>query len=118
MMTDKLRAAHDKLLEAVADIVSGDDWKRMLTVASKFHRYSFNNHQVDPPSDGHFVLRLRAVVGLRPKRRRIHSLVCDFGYNVQLRLTRCSRLPNPAVLSRRSRSPRSYSRCRAREDAA
>jgi hypothetical protein len=43
-MTDKLRAAHDKLLEAVVDIVSGDDWKRMLKVASKFHRYSFNNH--------------------------------------------------------------------------
>ncbi len=41
---DKLRAAHDKLQEAVAEIVSGDDWKRMLKVASKFHRYSFNNH--------------------------------------------------------------------------
>ena len=42
--TDKLRAAHDKLQSAVAEIVSGDDWKRMLKVASKFHRYSFNNH--------------------------------------------------------------------------
>ena len=41
---DKLRAAHDKLQDAVAEIVSGDDWKRMLKVASKFHRYSFNNH--------------------------------------------------------------------------
>jgi antirestriction protein ArdC len=43
-MNDKLRAAHDKLQDAVAEIVSGDDWKRMLKVASKFHRYSFNNH--------------------------------------------------------------------------
>jgi hypothetical protein len=43
-MTDKLRAAHDKLQDAVAEIASGDDWKRMLKVASKFHRYSFNNH--------------------------------------------------------------------------
>jgi antirestriction protein ArdC len=42
--TDKLRAAHNKLQEAVGEIVSGDDWKRMLKVASKFHRYSFNNH--------------------------------------------------------------------------
>ena len=42
-MKDKLRAAHDKLQEAVADIASGDDWKRMLKVASKFHNYSFNN---------------------------------------------------------------------------
>ncbi|MDP9069272.1 MAG: ArdC family protein [Actinomycetota bacterium] len=41
---DKLRAAHDKLQDAVAEIVSGDDWKRMLKIASKFHRYSFNNH--------------------------------------------------------------------------
>ena len=44
--SDKLRAAHDKLQDAVTEIVSGDDWKRMLKVASKFHRYSFNNHQV------------------------------------------------------------------------
>ena len=42
--SDKLQAAHDKLQGAVADIVSGDDWKRMLKVASNFHRYSFNNH--------------------------------------------------------------------------
>jgi antirestriction protein ArdC len=43
-MSDKLRAAHEKLQQAVAEIVSGDDWKRMLKIASKFHRYSFNNH--------------------------------------------------------------------------
>lgn len=42
--SDRLKAAHDKLQEAVAEIASGDDWKRMLQVVSKFHRYSFNNH--------------------------------------------------------------------------
>jgi antirestriction protein ArdC len=42
-MNDKLRAAHDKLQSAVAEIVSGDDWKRMLRTAAKFHRYSFQN---------------------------------------------------------------------------
>lgn len=42
-MNDKLRAAHDKLQSAVAEIVSGDEWKRMLSVAAKFHNYSFNN---------------------------------------------------------------------------
>ena len=42
-MNDKLRAAHDKLQDAVAEIVSGDEWKRMLQVAAKFHTYSFNN---------------------------------------------------------------------------
>ena len=50
--SDKLRAAHDKLQQAVAEIASGDDWQRMLKVASKFHRYSFNNHQVEPHSIG------------------------------------------------------------------
>lgn len=41
---DKVRAAHDKLQNAVAEMVSGDDWKRMLQVVSRFQRYSFNNH--------------------------------------------------------------------------
>jgi antirestriction protein ArdC len=43
-MSDAIRKAHERLETAVAALVSGDDWKRMLTVASKFHRYSFNNH--------------------------------------------------------------------------
>jgi DNA primase len=42
--SDKLRAAHEKLQQAVAEIASGEDWKRMLQIVSKFHRYSFNNH--------------------------------------------------------------------------
>jgi hypothetical protein len=42
--TDRLQAAHEKLQDAVESIVSGDDWKRMLKVASKFHKYSFNNN--------------------------------------------------------------------------
>jgi hypothetical protein len=41
---DKPRAAHEQLQDAVAEIVCGDDWKRMWQVASKFHHYSFNNH--------------------------------------------------------------------------
>lgn len=48
----KLRAPQDKLPQAFAEIASGDDWKRMLQVVSKFHRYSFNNHQVQPHSIG------------------------------------------------------------------
>jgi hypothetical protein len=44
--TEALKAAHEKLQQAVTEVASGDDWKRMLQVASKFHRYSFNNHQV------------------------------------------------------------------------
>ena len=41
--TDKLQQAHERLTQAVESIVSGDDWQRMLKVASKFHNYSFNN---------------------------------------------------------------------------
>jgi hypothetical protein len=42
-MNERLKAAHDKLQDAVEEIVSSDDWRRMLKVASKFHRYSFHN---------------------------------------------------------------------------
>lgn len=41
--TEALKQAHERLTDAVESIVSGDDWKRMLKVASNFHRYSFNN---------------------------------------------------------------------------
>ncbi len=44
---EPLKLAQDRLADAVESIVSRDDWKRMLKVASKFHRYSFNNHQMD-----------------------------------------------------------------------
>lgn len=50
--TDKLQAAHERLTQAVEAIVSGDDWQRMLKVAAKFHRYSFNNHLLGPGSVG------------------------------------------------------------------
>lgn len=41
--TDRLKAAHAKLQEAVECIVTGEDWQRMLRTAAKFHRYSFHN---------------------------------------------------------------------------
>lgn len=41
--TDKLQAARERLTQAVEAIVSGDDWKRMLKVSAKFHRYSFSS---------------------------------------------------------------------------
>jgi antirestriction protein ArdC len=41
---ERLKAAHEKLQVAITSIASSEDWKRMLKVASKFHRYSFNNH--------------------------------------------------------------------------
>ena len=41
--TDRLKAAHTKLQEAVESIVTGEDWQRMLQTAAKFHRYSFHN---------------------------------------------------------------------------
>lgn len=42
---DKPQAAHDKLQEAVAEVVSGEDWQRMLKIASEFHNYSGGGFQ-------------------------------------------------------------------------
>jgi len=41
--TDKLVEAHDLLVSSVESLTSGDDWARMLEVASRFHRYSAGN---------------------------------------------------------------------------
>ena len=40
---DKLASAHADLVTAVESLTSGDDWKRMLELASRFHHYSANN---------------------------------------------------------------------------
>jgi len=40
---DKVRQLHDSLTAQVEALVSGDDWARFLTVASRFHTYSANN---------------------------------------------------------------------------
>ena len=40
---DKVRQLHDSLTAQVEALVSGEDWARFLTVASRFHRYSANN---------------------------------------------------------------------------
>jgi len=40
---DKLSALHDRLAEQVAALRSGEDWRRWLDVARRFHTYSFNN---------------------------------------------------------------------------
>ena len=40
---DKVRQLHDTLTAQVEALVSGEDWARFLTVASRFHTYSPNN---------------------------------------------------------------------------
>ena len=40
---DKLAALHERLAEQVAALRSGQDWRRWLDVARRFHGYSFNN---------------------------------------------------------------------------
>jgi hypothetical protein len=37
---DRLGELHDRLETAFADLVSGDEWARMLAVAARFHHYS------------------------------------------------------------------------------
>ncbi len=36
---DKVRQLHDTLTAQVEALVSGEDWARFLTVASRFHTY-------------------------------------------------------------------------------
>ena len=40
---ERLDAAHELLTNAVAELVTGDDWARMLETASRFHKYSAGN---------------------------------------------------------------------------
>ncbi len=40
---DKVAALHDRLAAQVEALVTGEDWARFLTVASRFHRYSPSN---------------------------------------------------------------------------
>ena len=39
----RLEELHAQLVTAVANLADGDEWRRMLTVAARFHRYSPNN---------------------------------------------------------------------------
>ena len=39
----KLAAVHQRLADQVRELRTGEDWKSWLTVASRFHSYSFNN---------------------------------------------------------------------------
>ena len=40
---DKLTEAHERMVEAVRSLVSGEDWVQMLDVARRFHNYSPGN---------------------------------------------------------------------------
>src|SRR3954447_5226136 len=40
---DKLAALHERLAAEVAALRTGQDWQRWLTVAARFHTYSFQN---------------------------------------------------------------------------
>src|SRR4051794_40428612 len=40
---DKLAAVHDRLVHAVGELVSGDDWRRFLAAAARLHTYSASN---------------------------------------------------------------------------
>lgn len=40
---DRLAEAHSELVQAIESLTTGDDWRRMLEVAGKFHHYSFGN---------------------------------------------------------------------------
>ncbi len=39
----KLEALHARFTEQIAELVEGDQWRAMLQVAARFHRYSLGN---------------------------------------------------------------------------
>ena len=41
--SDKLAETHEKLVEAIESLTTGEDWQRMLDLAGRFHTYSSNN---------------------------------------------------------------------------
>jgi len=45
-MSDRLESLHNDLEAGVASLIDSDAWQNWLTVASKFHRYSFNNQML------------------------------------------------------------------------
>jgi hypothetical protein len=40
---ERLAAAHARLTEAIAQVATSEDWRRLLRLSSSFHRYSPNN---------------------------------------------------------------------------
>jgi antirestriction protein ArdC len=40
---DRLTETHERLVEAISALTSGEDWQRMLDLAGRFHRYSTAN---------------------------------------------------------------------------
>jgi antirestriction protein ArdC len=41
--SDRLNETHERLVEAIESLTSGEDWQRMLDLARRFHTYSANN---------------------------------------------------------------------------
>jgi hypothetical protein len=41
--TDRLAAAHQALSDAIANVVTSEDWQQLLRISQSFHRYSPNN---------------------------------------------------------------------------
>jgi DNA primase len=39
----RLEALHERLVDEVRKICTGDDWRAWLDTAARFHRYSFRN---------------------------------------------------------------------------
>jgi hypothetical protein len=41
--TDRLAAAHQALADAIANVITSEDWQQLLRISQSFHRYSPNN---------------------------------------------------------------------------
>lgn len=90
---NKLVQAHETLIAALSDLVTGDDYQNLLRVASTFHRYSIGNE---------LLLASQGAIGVVASYKRWQTIDAEDGAKCQVRRgERSLRVLAPVVTSRR-----------------
>jgi hypothetical protein len=90
---NKLDQAHETLIAALSDLVTGDDYQNLLRMASTFHRYSIGNE---------LLLASQGAVGVVASYKRWQTIDAEDGAKCQVRRgERSLRVLAPVVTSRR-----------------
>lgn len=90
---NKLDQAHETLIAALSELVTGDDYQNLLRVASTFHRYSIGNE---------LLLASQGAVGVVASYKRWQTIDAEDGVKCQVRRgERSLRVLAPVVTSRR-----------------
>jgi antirestriction protein ArdC len=90
---NKLDQAHETLMEALSELVTGDDYQNLLRMASTFHRYSIGNT---------LFLASQGAVGVVASYKRWQTIDADDGAKCQVRRgERALRVLAPVTTTRR-----------------